>query len=116
MDCESLTHSCLPWTEEDIASLRRMISSGHKGRKEIAIKLGRSVNAVTTKACELGLSKRSIGSLAVRDADGPFDNRDHTNFIQECAKANERFCQAMEAAGYQRAIGTLVYNSTGSSR
>jgi hypothetical protein len=115
MDCESLTHSCLPWTEEDIASLRRMISSGHKGRKEIAIKLGRSVNAVTTKACELGLSKRSIGK-AVRDLYGPCDNTDYKRFIKECEESNQRYVQAVLDAGGGSWSGHVIHNSSGSTR
>jgi hypothetical protein len=107
--------SCVPWAEEEIASLRRMISSGHKGRREIARKLGRSVSSVTSKASELGLVKRSAGAAA-RAADQSSDGSEHTRFIRYCAEANARFCRAMEAAGYQRAVGTLVYNSTGSSR
>jgi hypothetical protein len=107
--------SCLPWTPEDIDTLRRMISCGHKSRRQIANKLGRSLEAVSTKACELGLVRRSVGKAA-RNIDGPTDGRDITAFRKACEEANDRYVQAVIAAGGGSWSGHVTPNSSGSGR
>jgi hypothetical protein len=109
------SRSSLPWTPEDIDTLRRMISCGHRGRGEIANKLGRSREAVSTKACELGLVRRSVGKAA-RKTDGPTDGRDITAFRKACEEANDRYVQAVIAAGGGSWSGHVTPNSSGSDR
>ena len=44
-----------PWTQEDIALLRRLVAQNTPTRL-IALKLGRTEDAVRSKASELGIS------------------------------------------------------------
>jgi hypothetical protein len=108
--------SCLPWTSEEVDFLRRMLVVRHQSRKKVAIALGRSVNAITTKACELGLARRSPGRAAVRNTDGPTDGRDITAFRKQCEESNTRYIQAVLDAGGGTWSGHVPLNSSGSAR
>jgi hypothetical protein len=57
------------WKEDDIAKLKAM--AGKVPGERIAAELGRSLGALAVKACELGLSLRTIprGERTKSDAD-----------------------------------------------
>lgn len=48
-----------PWTDEDIASLRKLAEQNTPTRV-IGLKLGRSEDAIYSKASELGLSLKPV--------------------------------------------------------
>ncbi len=103
-----------PWTPEDIALLRRMLVVRHCSRRTVAVALGRSINSVTTKACELGLRKRAPGRAA--RTDDQTNQNDFVTFRRECEEANERYIKAVDAAGGGSWSGHVTPNSSGSAR
>jgi hypothetical protein len=165
-----------PWTTSTDSELKQLIEQGI-ARAEIALKLGRTKEAIKRRAYVLGLERRlnenNLSGERWTDAEkatlasawvagtpifliaqsipnrkessirryaalmglkrpkrerkipkshskscfsGPVDLTDDTNWRLRCHESNERFCQAMEAAGYQRTSAIPVYNGVGSTR
>jgi hypothetical protein len=102
---ETLTHTPpkarAPWTQEDYATLKRMLSEGAT-RKQIGEALGRSADAINTKCCETGVFLRKTRDQRNSLENFPTDLNENIVWIRKCAESNERFCQAMEANPTER--------------
>jgi hypothetical protein len=117
----------LPWTQEDYATLKRMLSEGAT-RKQIGDALGRSPDAVNTKCCETGVFLRKNRDQRNSLENFPTDLNENVVWIRKCAESNERFRQAMEAnpterpsdipeerQGYVRQVGRISPRSSAPS-
>jgi hypothetical protein len=104
-----------PWSSEDYAVLRQMLRK-HYSTANIAKALGRSVEAVQDQARSLGLITKTWQRRKDVASQGPVDIKEDSCWRRECAIANERFCDAMEAAGYQRTAPHTILNAAGSTR
>jgi hypothetical protein len=91
-----------------------MLEVRHSSRRTAAIALGRSVNSVTTKACELGLRKRTPGRAA--RTDDQTNQNDFVTFRRDCEESNARYVQAVLDAGGGSWSGHVTPNSSGSAR
>lgn len=94
------------WSDDDIAAMRQMHSDG-VSFTEISEKIGRHYDSVRKKAVKLGLHT-------------PIDRADEFGeqaWRDQCIAGNDRFIQAMEAAGYKLIRPkTTTTNAAGSTR
>jgi hypothetical protein len=106
------------WQPQADAYLTKEWAKGIPARA-IGHKLGRSPTAVRSRVKTLKLTPRY--SFPVKLATDPVLRPQHTKRFEQFSQewffaCNEAFCAAMERAGYQKTVGTLTYNSTGSWR
>jgi hypothetical protein len=80
------------WKTHEVAALRDCLENGNdKSLDKLAVTLGRSRHAIRQYANRLGHKFRHRGYVDLGDKD----------WIEECQAGNDRFIQAMEAAGYK---------------
>jgi hypothetical protein len=78
------------WKTHEVAALRDCLANG-KCLDKLAVTLGRSRHAIRQYANRLGHKFRHANVTEL----------DENNWRDECIAGNDRFIQAMEAAGYK---------------